>query len=72
MGGLDVLHATSAALLDGMKGFLLDADFEDAMKNLTSFVPVKDEEMLMRVVKREWRRGRRRGRVEGLLHKEEA
>ncbi|TGZ81756.1 RabGAP/TBC [Ascodesmis nigricans] len=59
-GTLDVLHATSAAILDGMKTIILKADFEEAMKNLTSFVPVRDEDMLMRVVKAEWKARRRR------------
>lgn len=66
-GTLDILHATSAAILDGMKGILLKADFEDAMKSLTSFIPVKDEDMLMKVVKVEWKRGRRKRRVAKVL-----
>lgn len=61
-GGLDVLHATSAALIDGTREILLDSDFENAMKVLTSWIPVKDEELLMKVAKAEWKlhRGRRR------------
>lgn len=60
-GGLDVLHATSAALIDGTREILLDSDFENAMKVLTSWIPVKDEELLMRVAKAEWKlqRGRK-------------
>jgi hypothetical protein len=54
-GGLDVLHATSAALIDGTREILLDSDFENAMKVLTSWIPVKDEELLMRVTKAEWK-----------------
>lgn len=54
-GGLDILHATSAALIDGLREILLDSDFENAMKVLTSWVPVKDEELLMRVAKAEWK-----------------
>ncbi|TVY26487.1 TBC domain-containing protein [Lachnellula hyalina] len=54
-GGLDVLHATSAALIDGMREILMDSDFENAMKVLTSWIPVKDEELLMRVTKAEWK-----------------
>jgi len=54
-GGLDVLHATSAALIDGTREILLDSDFENAMKVLTSWIPVKDEELLMKVTKAEWR-----------------
>lgn len=61
-GGLDVLHATSAALIDGTREILLDSDFENAMKVLTSWIPVKDEELLMKVTKAEWkqRKGKRR------------
>jgi hypothetical protein len=54
-GGLDVLHATSAALIDGTREILLDSDFENAMKVLTSWIPVKDEELLMKVAKAEWK-----------------
>ena len=59
-GTLDVLHAISSAILDGMRGIILKSDFEDAMKNLTSFIPVKDEDMLMQVAKREWKTRRRK------------
>ena len=52
---LYVLHATSAALIDGMRDILLEADFENAMKVLTSWIPVKDEDLFMRVAKVEWR-----------------
>lgn len=60
-GGLDVLHAASAALIDGMREILLDSDFENAMKVLTSWIPIRDEELLMRVTKAEWklRRGKK-------------
>ena len=61
-GGLDVLHAVSAALIDGTREILLDSDFENAMKVLTSWLPVKDEEMLMRVARVEWKNKRRRGK----------
>lgn len=54
-GGLDVLHATSAALIDGTREILLDSDFENAMKVLTSWIPVKDEELLMKVTKAEYK-----------------
>lgn len=53
-GGLDVLHAASAALVDGTRDILLNSDFENTMKVLTSWIPVKDEELLMRVAKAEW------------------
>ena len=60
-GSLDVLHATSAALIDGLREILLDSDFENAMKVLTSWIPVRDEELLMRVAKAEWKaRSKRR------------
>ncbi|KAI9870436.1 MAG: hypothetical protein M1830_004256 [Pleopsidium flavum] len=59
-GGLDVLHATSAALIDGTREILLDSDFENAMKVLTSWIPIKDEELLMRVAKAEWKQHRRK------------
>ena len=59
-GGLDVLHACSAALIDGTREILLDSDFENAMKVLTSWIPVKDEELLIRVARVEWKMKRRR------------
>lgn len=52
---LDVLHATSAALIDGMRDILLDSDFEIAMKVLTSWVPIRDEDLFMRVARAEWK-----------------
>lgn len=58
-GDLSVLHATSAALVDALQDVLADADFENAMKALTSWIPIRDEDLLMRVVRAEWkRRGR--------------
>ncbi|RDW68340.1 Ypt of gyp1p [Coleophoma crateriformis] len=59
-GGLDILHAVSAALIDGTREILLDSDFENAMKVLTSWIPVKDEELLMKVTKAELKLHRRR------------
>ncbi len=53
--GLDVLHAAAAALIHALRDVLLDADFENAMKALTSWVPVKDEELLMKVTRAEWK-----------------
>ena len=52
---LDVLHATSAALIDGTRNILLESDFENAMKVLTSWIPIKDEDVFMRVAKTEWK-----------------
>lgn len=59
---LDVLHATSAALIQALREVLLDSDFENALKALTSSIPIKDEELLMKVTKAEWKsqQGRRR------------
>jgi hypothetical protein len=62
-GTLDILHATSAALIDSMKDIIIKSDFEGVMKVLTSWIPVKDEELLMKVAKAEWKmRKRRRSR----------
>jgi hypothetical protein len=60
---LDVLHATSAALIDATREILLDSDFENAMKVLTSFVPIRDEDLLMRVAQAEWKQRKKRGPV---------
>jgi hypothetical protein len=62
-GDLDVLHATSAALIDATREILLDSDFENVMKVLTSWIPVKDEELLMRVAKAEYRMRKKRASV---------
>ncbi|KAJ5239706.1 hypothetical protein N7468_004325 [Penicillium chermesinum] len=58
--GLDVLHATSAALIDGMRDIILESDFENIMKVLTSWVPIKDVEVFMRVAKTEYKVHRRK------------
>jgi hypothetical protein len=58
---LDILHATSAALIDGMRDILLESDFEDSMKTLTSWIPIRDEDLFMRVTKAEYRVHRRAG-----------
>lgn len=60
---LDVLHATSAALIDGTRDILLGSDFENAMKVLTSWVPIQDEDLFMRVAKAEWKVHRRKSIV---------
>ncbi|KAF3166495.1 hypothetical protein TWF225_000756 [Orbilia oligospora] len=60
-GTLDVLHATSAALIEGMKEVVLESDFEGAMKSLTNWIAIKDEDILMKHVKVEWKRRKRRG-----------
>ena len=58
---LDILHATSAALIDGMRDILLKSDFENAMKTLTSWIPIKDEDLFMRVTKAEYKVHKRKG-----------
>jgi hypothetical protein len=58
---LDILHATSAALIDGMRDILLESDFETSMKTLTSWIPIKDEDLFMRVTKAEYKTHKRRG-----------
>jgi hypothetical protein len=50
-----VLHAASAALIDGTRDILLDSDFENGMKVLTSWIPIQDEDLFMRVAKAEWK-----------------
>ena len=57
---LDVLHATSAALIDGTRNVLLESDFENTMKVLTSWIPIQDEDLFMRVAKAEWKMHRRK------------
>ncbi|KAF6805759.1 tbc domain protein [Colletotrichum plurivorum] len=55
MTGIDILHATSAALIHALREVLMDSDFENAMKALTSWIPVKDEDLLMKVTRAEWK-----------------
>lgn len=54
-GSLDVIHAVGSALIEGTREILLDSDFENAMKVLTSWIPVKDEDMLMNITKLKFR-----------------
>ncbi|KAI1781084.1 TBC domain-containing protein [Hypoxylon cercidicola] len=54
--GLEILHATSLAIIDTLRPSLLDSDFENAMKSLTSWVPIKDEQGFMNLVQLEYRR----------------
>ncbi|KAJ4306907.1 hypothetical protein N0V88_000279 [Collariella sp. IMI 366227] len=54
--GLEVIHATSAALIHALRDVLLDSDFENAMKALTAWIPVRDEDLLMKVARAEWKR----------------
>ncbi|KAF2878072.1 rab-GTPase-TBC domain-containing protein [Massariosphaeria phaeospora] len=60
VGDLDVLHATSAALIDATREILLDSDFENAMKVLTSWIPIKDEDLLMKVARTEYKMRKKR------------
>lgn len=57
---LDILHATSAALTDATREILVDSDFENAMKVLTSWIPIKDEDLLMKVAFAEWKMRKKR------------
>lgn len=50
---LDVLHASATALMDALSETILDSDFDNAMKVLTSWIPVKDEDLLMKVARAE-------------------
>ncbi|KLU85338.1 TBC domain-containing protein [Magnaporthiopsis poae ATCC 64411] len=52
---LDILHAAAAAIIHALAEVLLDSDFENAMKALTSWVPIKDEELLMKITRAEWK-----------------
>ncbi|GAB7366309.1 hypothetical protein MBLNU230_g8109t1 [Neophaeotheca triangularis] len=61
---LDVLHATSAAIMDATQEIVLDSDFEGAMKVLTSFIPIKDEDILMKVAMVEWKMRKKRAGVD--------
>ncbi|KAI1083865.1 TBC domain-containing protein [Whalleya microplaca] len=53
--GLEILHATSLAIIDTLRDTLLDSDFENAMKALTSWVPIKDEQGFLDVVHAEYK-----------------
>lgn len=61
--GLDIIHATAAALIDMHKDVIIGGDFENVMKGLTSFQDIKDEDRFMSLVRAEWNmhRGKRRG-----------
>ncbi|KAI3341515.1 rab-GTPase-TBC domain-containing protein [Ustulina deusta] len=54
--GLEILHATSLAIIDTLQATLIDSDFENAMKSLTSWVPIKDEQRFLEVVQVEWKK----------------
>lgn len=54
--GLEILHAASTAIIDVYNDSLVDSDFENAMKILTSWVPIRDVEHFIGVVHAEWKR----------------
>lgn len=54
--GLEILHATSLAIIDTLHATLIDSDFENAMKSLTSWVPIKDEQRFLEIVHVEWKK----------------
>ncbi|KAI1506601.1 rab-GTPase-TBC domain-containing protein [Biscogniauxia marginata] len=54
--GYEILHATSMAIIDTLRETLLDSDFENAMKALTSWIPIKDERRFLEVVRAEYKR----------------
>ncbi|KAI0541709.1 rab-GTPase-TBC domain-containing protein [Xylaria digitata] len=54
--GLEILHATSLAIIDTLHATLVGSDFENAMKSLTSWVPIKDEQRFLEVVQIEWKK----------------
>lgn len=58
--GLDILHATAAALIDMHKDVILDADFENVMKSLTGFQQLRDENQFINTVRAEWNQHRKR------------
>ncbi|KAI0401372.1 rab-GTPase-TBC domain-containing protein [Xylaria palmicola] len=58
--GLEILHATSLAIIDTLHATLIDSDFENAMKSLTSWVPIKDEQRFLEVVQIEWKKHQQR------------
>lgn len=60
-GGADlaVLHAASSAMVEAMRTVLMESDFENGMKVLTSWIPVQDEDTLMRVARAEYKIGMR-------------
>jgi hypothetical protein len=55
IGEYDVLHATSAALAEALREVIVDSDFENAMKALTSPIQITDEDLLLKVMKAEWK-----------------
>lgn len=54
------MHAASAAVIDALTETILDSDFENTMKVLTSWIPIKDENLLMKVARAELKYHRRK------------
>jgi hypothetical protein len=55
-------------LIDGMRDILVESDFEGAMKTLTSWVPIKDEDLFMRVARAEWKVQKRKTATSAANH----
>ncbi|KAK9769392.1 hypothetical protein AB5N19_00919 [Seiridium cardinale] len=53
--GLEILHATSTSIVLALSEHIIDSEFENAMKALTSFVPIKNDDLLMKVVRAEYK-----------------
>ncbi|KTW31762.1 uncharacterized protein T551_01023 [Pneumocystis jirovecii RU7] len=51
----EILHLTAMAIIFGMKDMLMKADFETAMKLLTSRIHVIDNDALMMLIESEWK-----------------
>ncbi|KAI2466831.1 TBC domain-containing protein [Annulohypoxylon bovei var. microspora] len=61
--GLEILHATSLAIVDTLRPSLLDSDFENAMKSLTSWIPIKDTQGFMDLVQLEYKRHQNKQKI---------
>ena len=59
-GRFDILHATAAALFDANVHVLVRGDYGEALQALTTELEVTREDVLMKVVKREWEERQRR------------
>ena len=53
--GLEILHATSTAIILALRDHMIDSEFENAMKAVTSWIPIKNEELLMKVIRAEYK-----------------
>lgn len=52
--GIDVVHAASAALIHALRDVLFDSDFENAMRALTSFIPINNPDLFLKVTLAEY------------------